>query len=111
MLFADAEKSKDEDKHKNIIDAEAPLHEVGADILDGGVVTILVSHEHPKGKGQQYPEYGLPKGFFDGKKVTILDAQESYRLSSFAKANCLVVLKEDRVIYEEEEIVDIHLLP
>jgi molybdopterin molybdotransferase len=51
------------------------------------------------------------KGYFDGKKVTILDAQESYRLSSFAKANCLVVLEEDRVIYEEEEIVDIHLLP
>jgi molybdopterin molybdotransferase len=51
------------------------------------------------------------KGYFDGKKVTILDAQESYRLSSFAKANCLVVLEEDRIIYEEEEIVDIHLLP
>ena len=33
------------------------------------------------------------KGYFDGKKVTILDAQESYRLSSFAKANCLVVLE------------------
>jgi len=51
------------------------------------------------------------KGYFDGKKVTILDAQESYRLSSFAKANCLVVMEEDRIIYEEEEIVDIHLLP
>jgi len=51
------------------------------------------------------------KGYFDGKMVTILDAQESYRLSSFAKANCLVVLEEDRAIYEEEEIVDIHLLP
>jgi len=32
-------------------------------------------------------------------------------LSSFATANCLVVLEEDRIIYEEEEIVDIHLLP
>lgn len=51
------------------------------------------------------------KGYFDGKRVTILDAQESYRLSSFAKANCLVVLEEDRIIYEEEELVDIHLLP
>jgi molybdopterin molybdotransferase len=51
------------------------------------------------------------KGYFDGKKVTILDAQESYRLSSFAKSNCLVVLEEDRIIYEEEEIVVIHLLP
>lgn len=51
------------------------------------------------------------KGYFDGKKVTILDAQESYRLSSFAKANCLVILEEDRIVYEEEELVDIHLLP
>jgi molybdopterin molybdotransferase len=51
------------------------------------------------------------KGYYDGKKVAILDAQESYRLSSFAKSNCLVVLKEDIVTYMEGEMVEIHLLP
>lgn len=51
------------------------------------------------------------KGYFDGKAVTILDAQESYRLSSFAKANCLVVLEEDRMTCKQGEIFEIHLLP
>jgi len=51
------------------------------------------------------------KGFYDGKCVAVLDAQESYRLSSFAKANCLVIINEDRMEYKEGEIVEIHLLP
>lgn len=51
------------------------------------------------------------KGYYDGKGVTVLDAQESYRLSSFAKANCLVVIKEEMTACQEGEITEIHLLP
>ena len=35
------------------------------------------------------------KGFYDGNTALPLDAQESYRLSSFAKANCLVQIDEE----------------
>ena len=51
------------------------------------------------------------KGFFNGKTVKELKAQESFRLSSFAKANCLIKLDEDRMEYKAGEEVEIHLLP
>lgn len=51
------------------------------------------------------------KGYYDGKTVRELKAQESFRLSSFAKANCLIMLEEDQTIYEEGDQVEIHLLP
>lgn len=50
------------------------------------------------------------KGWYDGAGVSILDAQESYRLSSFAQANCLVELGIDARLYGEGEKVIIHLL-
>jgi len=51
------------------------------------------------------------KGFYDGKTVMALHAQESYRLSSFAKANCLIKIDEEKTVCEEGELVEIHLLP
>jgi molybdopterin molybdotransferase len=51
------------------------------------------------------------KGNYTEGKVTILSAQESYRLSSFATANCLVVLNETMRDYEKDEPVEINLLP
>ena len=51
------------------------------------------------------------KGFYDGKTVKTLHAQESYRLSSFANANCLVKIEEDVTSCEKGEMIEIHLLP
>ena len=51
------------------------------------------------------------KGFYNGTTVSVLDAQESYRLSSFAKANCLVKINEEVMECKEGEIVEVHLLP
>ena len=51
------------------------------------------------------------KGFYDGKTAASLDAQESYRLSSFAKANCLIQIDEDVTTLKEGELVDVYLLP
>ncbi len=51
------------------------------------------------------------KGWFNGNTVRILDAQESYKLSSFARANCLVKMGEAITECREGEIVEIHLLP
>ena len=51
------------------------------------------------------------KGYYDGKTVSALHAQESYRLSSFANANCLVQIEEDTTQLKEGDIVEIHLLP
>ena len=51
------------------------------------------------------------KGILKGDKVIALDAQESYRLSSYAKANCLIRLEEERTEYERGEFVEVHVLP
>ena len=51
------------------------------------------------------------KGFYDGETVAVLDGQESYKLSSFAKANCLIQVNEDVTVCAEQEMVEIHLLP
>lgn len=51
------------------------------------------------------------KGYYDGKSVTALNAQESYRLSSFANANCLIQVNEESTHINAGELVEIHLLP
>lgn len=51
------------------------------------------------------------KGHFDGKAVAPLTAQESYRMSTYATANCLIVVEEETTACKEGEIIEIHLLP
>jgi molybdopterin molybdotransferase len=51
------------------------------------------------------------KGFMDDGSVTALNAQESYRLSSYAKANCLIKLEENETEYKKTAVVEVHLLP
>lgn len=51
------------------------------------------------------------KAFFDGQTVLPLTAQESYKLNSFATANCLLVLDGEKETYEVNNPVTIHLLP
>jgi molybdopterin molybdotransferase len=51
------------------------------------------------------------KGFYDGKTAMPLDAQESFRLSSFATANCLIQLDEVMTSLKAGELVDVYLLP
>ncbi|HMO61800.1 MAG TPA: molybdopterin molybdotransferase MoeA [Ferruginibacter sp.] len=51
------------------------------------------------------------KANYDGKTVQPLGAQESYRLSSFATANCLIVIPENVQYMSPGDIAEIHLLP
>ena len=74
-----------------------------------GIETLVV----PLGKSLSKP-VGLTcflKAMFDGKTATALGAQESYRLSSFAKANCLIMVEEAIESLSEGDLVEIHLLP
>ena len=50
------------------------------------------------------------KGLIEADNVIALDAQESYRLSSYAKANCLIKLDEERTAYKSGEKVEVHIL-
>jgi molybdopterin molybdotransferase len=51
------------------------------------------------------------KGKYNDDIATPLDAQESYRMRSFAEANCLIQLDEEITNCEEGTVVKVHLLP
>ncbi|WP_316803712.1 gephyrin-like molybdotransferase Glp [Pedobacter nototheniae] len=66
-----------------------------------------LTHHYKKPKGLTH----FLKGNYEDGKATPLGAQESYRLSSFAQANCLIVLDEIQDFFEVGETVSIILLP
>jgi molybdopterin molybdotransferase len=51
------------------------------------------------------------KAFYDGSTVSLLTGQESYKLGSFAKANCFAIIPEENSFLEKRCNVEIHLLP
>ncbi len=50
------------------------------------------------------------KGYYDGEGVKALGAQESYRMRSFAEANCLIEIEEQAVSCEKGTLVNIHMI-
>jgi molybdopterin molybdotransferase len=50
------------------------------------------------------------KGKIEENKVTILQAQESFLMSSFAYANCIVQLDEDKTEFNVDDLVEVYLL-
>ncbi|BAV06549.1 molybdopterin molybdochelatase [Filimonas lacunae] len=61
-----------------------------------------------------YKKAGLThfmKAVCDDVQVTVSQAQESYRLSSFATVNCLLVMEDEATCYEKGELVNVHVLP
>ena len=70
-------------------------------------VTAELSHQVQKPSGITW----FMKGHYQDGKVQALDAQESYKLSSFAVANCLILIAEDRTLYKPGDPVQILLLP
>lgn len=69
--------------------------------------TATVSHDYPKPAGLTH----FLKAFYNNGKVTPLYAQESFRLHSFAQANCFIVLPEESLGCKENDQVTVHLLP
>jgi molybdopterin molybdotransferase len=51
------------------------------------------------------------KGYFDGESVEVLDGQESYKLRSFARSNCLVEIEEDKEQIVSGETAVIYIIP
>lgn len=74
-----------------------------------GLKTIFVTLENTFKKPAGLTHF--LKGSYDGRSVLYLDAQESFRLSSFARANCLIVVDEETTEICKGEIVKVHLLP
>ena len=50
------------------------------------------------------------KGKIDGDEVMPLQAQESFQMGSFAEADCLIQLDENKTDYARGEVVEVHML-
>ncbi len=77
--------------------------------LHSGIQEIqaYVTYDYPKPAGLSH----FLKAFYSDGKVTPLHAQESFRLQSFAQANCFIVLPEDSSGCKADDRVMVHLLP
>ncbi|MBG6188354.1 molybdopterin molybdotransferase MoeA [Flavobacterium sp. CAN_S2] len=69
-------------------------------------ITASVTHDYPKPAGLTH----FLKAFYSNGKVTPLHAQESFRLHSFAQANCFIILPEESIGCIAGAIVTVHLL-
>lgn len=74
---------------------------------------FILKHHLPL-TADYYKKTGLThflKSYCAKNSVAILAGQESYKLQSFAKANCIVCLPEERDEFKKGELVEGHLLP
>ncbi len=70
-------------------------------------INLPLASDYEKKKGLSY----FLKGKVSEGHVNILSGQESNNISSFAFADCLIYLPENRKKIKKEENVEIHLLP
>jgi molybdopterin molybdotransferase len=70
-------------------------------------IKVTLTHDYQKPAGLTH----FLKGNYSDGKTTPLNAQESFRLSSFAQANCLICLDETQQEFKAGQTVDILLLP
>ncbi|MXV16068.1 molybdopterin molybdotransferase MoeA [Hufsiella ginkgonis] len=70
-------------------------------------LTVPFTGDYHKNAGMTH----FLKGSFRNGTASVLTAQESYRLSSFAHANCLICAEEHREHYQTGDMVEIYLLP
>jgi molybdopterin molybdotransferase len=70
-------------------------------------VQVPLEHEHQKPSGLTH----FLKAWYNGQTVSLRTGQESYKLSSYAAANCLAVFPEAETIFSKGQLVEIHLLP
>jgi len=66
-----------------------------------------LTHAHKKPAGLTH----FLKAKVEGDSVSLKGGQESYKLSSYADANCIAVLPEEATDFEAGQFIEIHLIP
>jgi molybdopterin molybdotransferase len=69
-------------------------------------INAVLNQTYSKKKGLTH----FLKGKYADGKLVLLDGQESYKLQSYAEANCLIEIPENLDCVEENQVVTIHLL-
>lgn len=71
------------------------------------ILDAVLTHPYTKPAGLTH----FLKAHFEDGKVTPLNAQESFRMSSFAQANCMLELEEEKTDFAAGISVKIYLFP
>ncbi|HEX2535467.1 MAG TPA: gephyrin-like molybdotransferase Glp [Chitinophagaceae bacterium] len=83
------------------------LDRLGNTSAQGHSIQAPLAKDYTKAAGLTH----FLKGYYDGQSADPLDAQESYRMRSFARANCLIQIDEEQTRCEKGTPVTVHLLP
>ncbi len=82
------------------------------DILAGKEESVKVTKAVLASDYHKNPELTFfLKGAMDGQNVMPMNAQESFRMRSFASAKCLIQLDEGQADFTTGNVVEVHLLP
>jgi molybdopterin molybdotransferase len=68
---------------------------------------VPIGHDFVKSSGLKQ----FMKALYNGENIMLQSGQESYKLASYAGANCLAVLPEDCKALSKGDIIEIHLIP
>lgn len=67
---------------------------------------IPLAEDQKKRPGYTY----FLKGKMNGDSVAVLPDQESYKMNSFAMADCLIELEPEKELYKKGEMVSVHMI-
>ncbi len=67
-------------------------------------IKAFLQNDYSKSPGMTH----FLKGFYENGKATVLPSQASFQLSSFALANCLIVVDEKKEIVKKGEEIEVH---
>ena len=79
---------------------------MGDETENGNKLFLPLSVSFSKKKGLTY----FLKGKLSGNEVIPMHAQESFQMSSFAFADCLIQLDENQTEFQKGDVVEVHLL-
>lgn len=79
---------------------------MGQQETESSIIYLPLSAAYTKKAGLTH----FLKGKVSGKEVIPLPAQESYLMNSFAEANCIIQLDEEKTEFKKGDLVEVHLM-
>jgi molybdopterin molybdotransferase len=68
-------------------------------------IEAILQNDYLKNAGMTH----FLKGYYENGKATILPSQASFQLSSFAIANCLIIVNEEKEMVKIGEEIEVHV--
>src|SRR5579863_4595885 len=94
-----AKKGKDENKDEDIVHAQTPLHHIGTQILERGLVAFLQPKKDKEEHPQQHPEQGQQQRLFNGNCRSLPTQQPEVKNNSQDQNNAKSKIRNSRSVH------------